>query len=171
VDHKRFLARQTDSASNGVAYGQATVQICPRRLLRGPERRGRRHRRRERLRFSLGHLILPFLDRRGRPRPPTKSDMCRYVVGDELSDQRIRIGAGPRRRGAKLCGEIGSNHLLRVQPLRAPSFPWSLRYLDNSRSPRGPRVQVWSARPLRRRSYRRIRRRLSFGRRDGVKRK
>jgi hypothetical protein len=65
--------------------------------------------------------------------------MCRYVVGDELSDQRIRIGAGPRRRGAKLCGEIGSNHLLRVQPLRAPSFPWSLRYLDNSRSPRGPR--------------------------------
>jgi hypothetical protein len=61
---------------------------------------GRRHRRRERLRFSLGHLILPFLDRRGRPRPPTKSDICRYVVGDELSDQALRL-VSVRQRVAK----------------------------------------------------------------------
>jgi hypothetical protein len=35
-------------------------------------------------------------DRRGRPRPPTKSDICCYVVGYELSDATAPLSQLPR---------------------------------------------------------------------------
>src|SRR5215475_9645850 len=60
---------------------------------------------------GCGHLILPFLDRRGRPQPPTKSDMINLVPDlpkPKTESASYFVEADPETAGARIVERVMS---------------------------------------------------------------